>query len=151
MNKLAESLVPALIHALYSIVYLLFVIPFDLWSKAVVRLAEQREKGSLRIASINSPWPFFSLIKTLLIEFLFDFFIFLSYFVGILMAIVVMFNDGGFLGFVATLVGAYYVPVGLSLARDFFQLLLLPFAKFLSWCRKPAQYMDLNVQKREIM
>ena len=67
------------------------------------------------------------------------------------MAIVVMFNDGGFLGFVATLVGAYYVPVGLSLARDFFQLLLLPFAKFLSWCRKPAQYMDLNVQKREIM
>jgi len=148
LEKLKKSFVPALIHALYSIIYFLFVVPFDLWVKAVERLAKQKENGSLRISSIDSPWPFLSFIKAILLEFLFDLFIFLSYFIGIVLTIYGLFEEGG--EALLILIAAYYAPLALSAARDFFTILILPIRKFISWCRKPAQYLDLKVEKKEI-
>ena len=148
LEKLKTYFVPALTHALLSILYL-FAIPLDLWVKAIERLAKQKDNGSLRISSINSPWPFLSFLKTLLLEFLFDLFIFLSYPIGLIIALTQLGdNFEVFLGF---LVGVYCLPVVFSIYRDLFALLILPFRKFISWCRKPAQYFDLNVQKKEIV
>lgn len=157
LEKLKTSLVPALIHALYSLFYLVCVLPFMLWAKAVERLAVQRQSGALQVTNINSPWPFLSFIKRLLFEFLFDLVAFLSYFVGIVLAIKTFiqmirsdwftFGDA-FKAFLGVLVITYFVPVIVSLTRDFFQILLLPIRKFISWARKPAQYLDLNMTKQ---
>lgn len=153
IEKLKASLVPALIHALYSLAYILFILPFDCWVKSAERLAQQRANGSMQITRIKSPWPFLSFVKTLLLEFLFDLVAFLAYFVGVLMAFAAFFTTvkysfGAACGaFLATLIGTYYFPIGVVVTRDIFQLLILPLRKFISWCRKPAQYFDLNVTK----
>jgi len=143
-NNLKNDIVPALAHVGYSIVYFLFLIPFELWVKAVGRLAEQKKKGTLKIATINSPWPLLSFIKTLILEFLFDFLTFLCYPIGIIVAIYMGIDGKSIMAFILALVGAYYLPIAFAVGRDFFQLLILPFRKFISWCRKPAQYLDLN-------
>ena len=150
LDRLKTHFVPALIHALYSIVYFLFIIPFDMWVKAIERLALQKENGSLQLSRISSPWPFLSFLKALLLEFLFDFLIFIWYAVGLIIAIITLIKTGSVTAFLLGVVSTYYAPVTFTIARDFFQLCLLPIRKFISWCRKPAQYFDLNMQKKEI-
>lgn len=148
LDTLKKHFVPAAVQAGYSIVYFLFIIPFDLWVKAIERLSIQKEKGSLRVAKINSPWPFLSFLKALLLEFLFDFAIFICYFIGIIVAIYTLVKGGGIGGFLVSLVAAYYYPVFITICRDVFQLAILPVRKLISWCRKPAQHLDLNVEKK---
>lgn len=152
-EKLKEHLGPAVSHSLYSIVYILFIIPFDLWVKAVERLAKQKESGVLNISGITSPWPLLSFIKTLLFEFLFDFWTFITYFIGAMVAIFLFMmglKEGEFVAgagmFVATLIGTYYTPLYYAWARDLCQLSLLPIQKLISWFRKPAQHLDLTVK-----
>ena len=147
-DTLKKNFLPALAQVGYSLVYFLFIVPLDIWIKAVERLAIQKKNGSLRIASINSPWPFLSWLKALMLEFAFDFAIFICYFIGPLVAIYMLFAGGGFFGFLTTLVGFYYYPVFINAFRDIFQLAILPIRKFISWCRKPAQYLDLKVEKK---
>jgi hypothetical protein len=149
IERIKQNLLPALIHSGYSIIYFLFIIPFDLWVKALERLAAQRANGSLEIGTINSPWPFITFMKNLLLEFLFDFFTLLSYVIGVFVAFYTLFDEG-FGEFIGALVATYYTPVFYAIARDFFQLFILQFRKLLSWLRKPAQYYDLNVQKKEL-
>lgn len=152
-EKLQQYLVPAISHALYSIVYFLFIIPFDLWVKAIERLALQKENGTLSISKINSPWPLLSFLKTLLLEFLFDFWTLIAYPLGVLFAIY-LWIDGirhdsfgaGFLVFLGTIINTYYTPIYFAWCRDLFQIALMPIRKFVSWCRKPAQHLDLTVK-----
>jgi hypothetical protein len=147
-KKLSEQVVSALIHFLYIFfIYFLFVVPFDLWKKATIRLANQKEKGGLNISKITSPWPFLSFLKTFILDFLIDGFIFMLYVLGLIIGIVAGI-DGGFMTFLATIAGVYFAPIGLSFTRDMLQLGILPFKKFLSWASKPAQYMDLEIKNK---
>ena len=152
MNKLKENILPALLHVLYNLfVYYLFVLPFHLWVNAVNRLAEQKDSGSLSLVNIKSAWPFLSFMKVFLLEFLFDGMIMLCYVIGPLFGLYMLFtatNGGGMSGFFTALVGCYYYVVIITIIRDVFTLLILPFRKFLSWARKPAQYMDLEIKNK---
>ena len=144
-----DHFINALLHFLYNyFVYFLFVVPFDLWKKAVVRLSEQKSAGSINIKKIKSQWPFLSFLKSFIIDFLIDGFILMSYVTAPIAALVVGINDGGFGGFLLILVGSYYAPLALSILRDLTQLYILPLKKFLSWVKKPAQYMDLKIENK---
>lgn len=161
-EELKSNIKKAAIHCGYSIIYVLFILPFELWKKATVRLAEQSQNGALKMTNIGGPWPFFSFYKTLLTEFTFDFMAFISYFLGVIVAVICIIGgfimaiiesrDGGLVilsGFgaaLASLVAAYYLPIVSALLRDTVQLLLLPLRKTISWFRKPAQHLDLNVK-----
>ena len=89
-GNLLKLTVDATLHVVYALVKLI-VLPINLWAKAVARLAEQKNKGLLDVNNIRGIWPFFSYIKRLLVEFLFDAISFLSYPVGIVSAIVALF------------------------------------------------------------
>lgn len=143
-----DQLKSAAIHFLYNFfLYYLFVLPLDLWKKAVVRMAEQHEKGALRMSEIKSQWPFLSFLKAFLVDFMFDGVILISYVLGLIVAII-MWVSSGFLAFVVGVIWAYYMPVFFSLMRDLFVLSLMPIRKFLSWLSKPAQYMDLEIKNK---
>jgi hypothetical protein len=148
-KKLTEQIVSALIHFLYNFfIYFIFIVPFDLWKKATVRLANQKEKGGLDISKITNLWPFLSFLKTFVLDFLIDGIIFILYILGLIIGIVSWVQTGEFMSFVSAIVGVYFSPIGLSLLRDLLQLLILPFRKFLSWASKPAQYMDLEIKNK---
>lgn len=131
------------------------LLPVNLWIKAVNRLAEQRKSGALKMENINSQWPFISYMRRF-IGFFFDMLIVLSFVFGIL-AMPVAFIAGcvgdwgsfidGVLAALGVLIGAYVAPIGCTLVKDIIQLLLLPFRKLISWLSKPAQQLDLNVNK----
>lgn len=149
MEKLKENILPAFLHVLYNLfVYYLFVLPFHLWVNAVNRLAEQQKSGSLKLTSSTSQWPFLSFLKVFLLEFQFDAIIFLCYVIGPLFAIFMLIQGAGFTGFLGALVMAYYYPVLITVMRDFTTIAVLPFKKFLSWVKKPAQHMDLTIENK---
>ena len=148
-NKLPKQIVSALTHFLYNFfVYFIFIVPFDLWKKATIRLANQKESGGLNISKITSLWPFLSFLKAFILDFLIDGIIFILYVLGLILGIVAWVESGEFMSFIGTIAGVYFSPIGLSLLRDFLQLLVLPFKKFLSWASKPAQYMDLEIKNK---
>ena len=145
-EKLSAQVISALKYFLYKFfVYFVFIVPFDLWKKSTKRLVTQKETGRLDISRINSLWPFLSFLKAFIIDFLLDGYIFFSYIIGPIAAIVVLINDG-IEQFFLVLVASYFSPIGYSIVRDILQLLTLPFKKFLSWAAKPAQHMDLNIK-----
>ncbi len=156
-GNLLKLTVDATLHVVYAIVKLI-VLPINLWAKAVARLAEQKNKGLLDVNNIRGIWPFFSYIKRLLVEFLFDAISFLSYPVGIVSAIVALFIyiviHGEqlwiaiiFTGWIILIV--YVIPVAMALCRDTFQLLLLPINKIINWFRKPPQQIDIDIRKHD--
>ena len=103
MKNFKQSFVPAIAHVFGSLLYIIFIFPFDIWKRAAINLAEQKANGSLRISKINSPWPFLSFLKALLFEFIFDMLSFLSYFIGIGVAIYTLIDTGEFAEFLAAL------------------------------------------------
>lgn len=146
-----DHFINALVSFLYNFfIYFLFIVPFDLWKKAVIRISLQRQLGKLNISKISSLWPFLSFLKTFFFEFLFDGFIFISWFVGVLGAFYAYTETEKIETFAFVLVGTYYFPIGFSLIRDLLQLLILPLKKFIDWCRKPAQYMDFTLLNRTV-
>tara|TARA_B110000977_G_C11080780_1_gene492859 strand:- start:3569 stop:4024 length:456 start_codon:yes stop_codon:yes gene_type:complete len=148
-NKLPKQIVSALTHFLYNFfVYFIFIVPFDLWKKATIRLANQKENGVLNISKIKSPWPFLSFLKTFILDFLIDGVIFMLYVLGLFIGIAAWVESGAFSSFIATIAVLYFSPILLSVLRDYLQLLVLPFKKFLSWASKPAQYMDLEIKNK---
>lgn len=147
-QDLKNATVNALVHALYSIVYLLFIVPFDLWRKATFRLAEQYQNGSFKIINIGGLWPFLSFIKMVLLEFLFDAITFLAYIIIPIIAIFAWIDSGEFSVFISICISGYYMPISTSITRDFFQIAILPIRKFISWCRKPAQQLDIDLTKK---
>ena len=138
-----SQLADAALHFLYRIVYFLFIMPFDLWRKAVARLSKQRQEKSLDITKIETQWPFLSFIKRFTLDFLIDGLIFI---VPLIMVIILIFGCmDDFLMGIFSFIGSYFVlPIGFSLMRDFMTLAILPFRKFLSWVSKPAQYVDIK-------
>ena len=138
-----SQLADAALHFLYRIVYFLFIMPFDLWRKAVARLSKQRQEKSLDITKIETQWPFLSFIKRFTLDFFIDGLIFIVPLIMIIILIVGCMDD--FLMGMLSFVGSYFVlPIGFSLTRDFVTLTIMPFKKFLSWVSKPAQYVDIK-------
>lgn len=138
-----SQLADAALHFLYRIVYFLFIMPFDLWRKAVSRLSKQRQEKSLDITKIETQWPFLSFIKRFTLDFFIDGLIFIVPLLMIIILIVGCMDD--FLMGMFLFIGSYFVlPIGFSLMRDFLTLAILPFRKFLSWVSKPAQYVDIK-------
>ena len=138
-----SQLADAALHFLYRIVYFLFIMPFDLWRKAVSRLSKQRQEKSLDITKIDTQWPFLSFIKRFTLDFFIDGLIFIVPLLMVIILIVGCMDD--FLMGLFSFIGSYFVlPIGFSLMRDFMTLAILPFRKFLSWVSKPAQYVDIK-------
>lgn len=155
MEKLKSLFGPALIHSLHTIVYFLFIVPFDAFVNAVERLAKQRENKALKLSEIKTPWPFFSFMKRVFLDFGVDFLTLLSYILAPLLALVALIwgiatktNFFLILGaMIGVVIACYYAPLFFAWLRDCIVMMILPFKKFLSWCYKPAQYFDLNVTK----
>lgn len=144
-----NQILNALIHFLYNFfIYFIFIVPFDLWKRATIRLANQKESGGLSISKITSLWPFLSFMKAFMLDFLIDGIIFILYVIGLIIGIVLWITTGEFASFLGVIAGIYFSPIGLSLLRDLIQLMTLPFKKFLSWASKPAQYMDLEIKNK---
>lgn len=147
-KDLGPRIVQALIQFLYMLAFILFLCPFNFWKKSVLRLEEARAKGAWDFAASGSRWPFLSFIKAIMLNFVFDGLIFISYFLGVISAIIALFKVG-FGAAIMALISAYYAPMFISPARDLFVILIMPFSKFLSWCSRPAQYLEIDMNKKE--
>lgn len=145
-------------HVFYNIiVYYAFVLPVDLWKKSVVRLNDQRTQGKLSVKNSSSRWPFLSFIKTFLFEFAIDATIFLSYFIGTLVVLFLAFqaasgNYGSAGAALMTLIGGLIyvlnIPTGLTLYRELLLIAILPIKKFILWCEKPPQHLDIDMRNK---
>lgn len=147
-DDLGRKIVQALIQFFYMLVFILFLCPFNFWKKSVLRLDEARNNGAWDFAESGSRWPYLSFLKAVLLNFLFDGLIFISYFLGVIIAFVMLFQ-AGFGAFIGTLIATYYSPMIISPSRDLFVIIIMPFQKFLSWCARPAQYLEIDMNKKE--
>ncbi|MDE6652121.1 MAG: hypothetical protein K2K08_06910, partial [Paramuribaculum sp.] len=150
-GEFGKTIGSALAYFFSMLAFILFVCPFSFWKGAAVRLAKACQNKSLKTFVHTSRWPFFSFLKKMFFEFFIDGMIFISYFIGVLVAIIMFIigckEDGfgsGCTLFFGSLIGAYYSPLFLSWIRDLCVLFLLPFQKFLSWVAKPAQQIDVD-------
>lgn len=157
-QQLGANIVSALVYFFKSLVYILFICPFEFWAAATNRLASDHKACSLDILKYTSRWPYLSFCKKVIFEFLIDGAIFISYFAGTIIAFgalvygLVKFDYPGqtFLLFLGILILTYYSPLGISFFRDLLTLFLLPFYKFLSWVAKPAQQLDIDMHNHPV-
>lgn len=155
-SELSGNIAGALKYFFSSLVYILFVCPFGFWASATNRLAGDRKNCRLDIIKSNSRWPYLSFCKRVFFEFAIDGFTFISWFLGVIVAIAAFFKGitshysfGSSAGlFFGILVATYYLPIAFALLRDIVTLMLLPVYKFLSWVSKPAQYLDIEMRKK---
>lgn len=153
--SLGANVLSAVVFFFTSLINILFICPFGFWAAAVNRLAADRTHYSIDVIKSTSRWPYLTFCKKVFFEFAIDGLTFVSWFVGIIAAFVVLITGfaGGlkiasFLPFFLVLIGSYYSPLALALLRDLVVLLLLPFSKFLSWVSKPAQHLDIDMTKK---
>ena len=154
-NTISKSLIiDVLKNVLYNIiVYYLFILPVDLWKKSVIRLHNQRTEGKLKINS-SKRWPFLSFLVAFFFEFLIDTSIFLCYILGPIGLVL------GFLGMVSNsftaavgglvvgAIGVLWLPVIFTLQGEFLRMSLLPIKKFILWCDKPPQHLDIDMRNK---
>lgn len=151
-----DIVIGAFLYFLHMLIFVVILCPFGFWKGATERLAKLRDDRSIQTFIGKSRWPFFTFIKKIFFEYIVDGSIFISYPLGILCAFVVWLVltfqgqfGSGFMLWVAILIGAYYYPLYMSVVRDIVTLLLLPFQKFVRWCAKEPQYLDLHMTKTE--
>lgn len=149
-ENLGSAIGSALAYFFSMLAFILFVCPFSFWKGAVYRLQRECRNKSLKTFVHTSRWPFLSFLKKIFFEFLIDGMIFISYFLGVIIAIIALFAADGarFLTFLIVLVATYYSPLIFSWCRDIMVLCLLPFQKFLSWVSKPAQQIDVDFHNK---
>ena len=139
-----KTIIAAFTHILYQLVYFLFILPFDVWSKTIQRLAAQRENKALKYTEINSPWPMFTFLKRWCIDFFFDMLIAIGWILALYYFIS---NSAKLIDYILGFFISYFCVVVIAWLRDFFVLLIKPFSKFLGWLKKPAQHLDLTIDK----
>lgn len=142
-----EAIGSALAYFFSMLAFILFICPYAFWKGATLRLYKACKSKSLKTFIQSSRWPFLSYCKKVFFEFIIDGMMFISYFVGVLVALFTLFKGEPGACFMI-LVGTYYSPMIFSWIRDLFVLLLLPFQKFLSWVSKPAQQIDVDFHNR---
>lgn len=143
----SQTIISAFTHILYQIVYFLFILPFETWMSAIKRLAAQRENKALKVTEIKSQWPMFTFLKRWCIDFFFDMLIALGWIIiGFLFYGIA--KPDGVGKYILFFLAVYWVaPVAVHIVRDFFVLMLKPFSKFLGWLNKPAQHLDITIDK----
>lgn len=121
MKELTSALVPAVLQALIVCVLRVFTIPWTIWKGAALRLAEMRDSSRSLKPTSSTEFPVFEWLKTS-----WDGVIFLSWFVGVVMACVLGATAyrGGFGIFLSTIASTYFGVIGLSLAKEFLILAL---------------------------
>lgn len=121
MKELTSALLPAILQALIVCVLRVFTIPWTIWKGAAFRLAEMRDTSKSLKPSSSTEFPVFEWFKTS-----WDGIIFLSWFVGIVMACFLGATAyrGGFGVFLYTIASTYFGVIGFSLAKEFLILAL---------------------------
>lgn len=69
----------ALLQILYSFLYFVAIVHFDLWKKAVIRISMQKRRKYLKVSLIQSDYPLLIWFKRFFFEFLFDALIVISF------------------------------------------------------------------------
>lgn len=156
----SKTIISAFTHILYQLVYYLFILPFEVWCKAIKRLAAQREDKALKFVDIKSQWPMFTFLKRWCIDFLFDmliaiawivllYYFFKHFDINVKYPFKASFGTG-----LKTVLSELYIiyssVISIHLLRDFFILILKPLSKFFSWLSKPAQHLDLTIDKEVV-
>lgn len=137
----------AFIHALLSILKLVFLTPYNIWMKSASSLEKQMKEKSLDLKNISGIWSILSFIKRVLLDFIFDAAVLLVFPVGIVLAFVDLFNVG-FEPFLIGLILTYFVcPWIISLMHDLTKIAIMPVRKLIDWFAKPAQYLEINEKK----
>lgn len=150
-NNFAKQLVDALLHVLITIGRV-FVLPLSLWIKSTSKLVAQKQEAALDMNKIDSPWPFFSWVKRWIIDFFFDALAFVSYPLGVIIALITFISTliyaeefGLATGsFIISIVSTYFAPLFISYLHDCTVMALLPIKKIIDWFKKPAQYLELK-------
>jgi hypothetical protein len=127
MSQLQEKLGPAIIQALIVCILRFFTIPWSIWKGAALRLAERRQaSGDQNDETSKSEFPVFDWIRSA-----WDGLIFLSWFIGVVVALGtlfgVMFNVGFFSGIgsgIAVLLYFYFSVILMSLFKESLILML---------------------------
>lgn len=128
----------------YRLIYFLFVLPFDLWKKAVIRLNSQRKRHLLDVDKINHEIPFFVWLKRFVFDFVLDGIAVMGWFLGALFAIIVAIITEEVVWLVLIFV-VYYTPVAMAITRDnLIFTIVLPIRWLLSFYRRPAKTYDVN-------
>lgn len=155
-DALGITIAEALKQFFRMLVFVLFMCPFNFWRKSAERLVNASRGWSWTNLSSSKHWPFLSFLKAVLFNFFFDGVIFISYFIGVLIAAFSLFYEWlsqygsfetGIASFFGVLVSTYYFPMLISPIRDLVYISIMPFAKFLSWCSRPAQYLEIDMNK----
>lgn len=150
-NNFAKQLVDALLHVLITIGRV-FALPLSLWIKSTSKLVAQKQEAALDMNKIDSPWPFFSWVKRWIIDFFFDALAFVSYPLGVIIALITFISTliyaeefGLATGsFIISIVSTYFAPLFISYLHDCTVMALLPIKKLIDWFKKPAQYLELK-------
>lgn len=152
-----QSVLSAFKHILYQLVYYIFILPYEVWCKAIRRLAAQRENSALKFVEIKSPWPLFTFLKRWCIDFFFDMLIAIAWIVLLFFffknfkeLVIIPFKHDFGDGVKALLLELYLMyssVLVIHFYRDLFILLLKPISKFLGWLNKPAQHLDITIDK----
>lgn len=147
----------SVLHFLYRLVYFLFILPFDIWKKAVVRMYNQKKSKSLDADKIRHEVPFFVWIKRYVFDFLLDGIAIISWLFSLIVVIAFFKNIGteahSFNGFLNYFFGSlivptflvYWLPVTIALLRDAITLfIIMPTRWIFSFLRRPAKTYDLT-------
>lgn len=157
-----EKIPQALLHFLLKLVYFLFILPFDLWKKAIIRLYDQRKNHTLDADKIKHEVPFFVWIKRYLFDFLLDGMIAICWLIG-LYVIYLFFKNIEAIDYIGVgsylfsyllipLYCVYWLPATITIIRDAITLfIIMPIRWMFSFLRRPAKTYDLthtNGEKR---
>jgi len=142
-------------HFLNRIVYLLFVLPYEIWCKSVANLAGRKNDKLQKADTIDTKWPFLTFLKRVFFDFWVDGIILILplYILGIYIYDMCELPSYTFkvicLVTVFDLILPYIIlPQLMRVVRDVVELCLIPFRKFLNWGSKPAQYVDVEVKQK---
>lgn len=150
-EEFGQQLGDALIHFLYRILYFFFILPVDLWKKAVGRLSKQRKSKALDATEIKTEWPFMTWMKRFVLEFLIDGLILVAWLLFLLVFMFAIdweigdafeYAAGPTLGMIYVI---FFSPVFLTLVRDIIVLIVvLPVRWWISFFNRPAKTYDLT-------
>lgn len=120
MSQIQQKIGPAIVQALIVCIVRFFTIPWSIWKGTALRLADRREASSQPDdGSSKSEFPVFDWIRTA-----WDGLIFLSWFIGVVVAVLTLFGVMFSVGFFSGIGSALGV-----LAYFYFSVILMSFFK----------------------
>ena len=143
-----KQLLDAVIHLLYRFVYFLFILPYGLWKKAVIRMSKQKKEKALDVTAINSEYPFLSWLKRFTFDFLIDGLTVIAWLLLLIFFFVKFGSALKYMGFwwiVMSLYVIYLSPVILAIVRDLLTIfVVMPVRWLISFFKRPAKTYDLT-------